>query len=152
MSAKSKDPESTGRIKYIARSSVTKEVIRGTFCSDFNASGALLSPIAISFLLSVTRFSSFLEDGILYIKDCREDPGSCLVGLQKNSTNQKTEQTILLYTLNETKFSHMIPVVAQSTVPIPQMISSNLHDIKQQIYTGKLCSYFLSHKNTNLDY
>jgi hypothetical protein len=46
----------------------------------------------------------------------------------------------------------MIPVVAQSTVPIPQMISSNLHDIKQQIYTGKLCSYFLSHKNTNLDY
>lgn len=33
-------------------------------------------------------FQFLLEDGILYIKDCREDPGSCLVGLQKNSTNQ----------------------------------------------------------------
>lgn len=87
-------------------------------------------------------FQFLLEDGILYIKDCREDPGSCLVGLQKNSTNQKTEQTILLYTLNETKFSHMIPVVAQSTVHIPQMISSNLHDIKQQIYTGNSALIF----------
>jgi hypothetical protein len=46
----------------------------------------------------------------------------------------------------------MIPVVARSTVHIPQMISSNLHDINKQIYTGKFCSYFLSNKSTNLDY
>jgi len=36
----------------------------------------------------------------------------------------------------------MIPVVAQSTVHIPQMISSNLHDIKQQIYTGNSALIF----------
>lgn len=77
---------------------------------------------------------------------------SCWSAKEQHKPNQKTEQTILLYTLNETKFSHMIPVVAQSTVHIPQMISSNWHDIKRQIYTGKFCSYFLSNKSTNLDY
>jgi hypothetical protein len=46
----------------------------------------------------------------------------------------------------------MIPVAAQSTVHIPQMISSNSHEIKQQIYTGKFHTYFLSNKSTSLDY
>jgi hypothetical protein len=46
----------------------------------------------------------------------------------------------------------MIPVAAQFTVHIPWMISSILHDIKQQINTGKFHTYFLSNKSTNLDY